>query len=276
MLRRDIRKKIKEQNLLSYIAKDSNPSQTKIRIRRQCRQAIEDLALIAGKSSASEIDEIFNLGLIRNLLMSLLVLDYTKSITLRSPNAKLASIFAEIGIDICVKEYEIKHKETPFATELIVEHLTKAVGICREIGLKSISDYIDDKIKDINGEYICNFDELYQENYVGDFGKYIKEEMRIDPDFFKMEVDPASESSSGHQFRIYSELSIPEGEFSTENEFLGIVDINFNKAEQKGTITFLDKDKKRIKSVSFVVEVYFSRKCVIHKKSQNRRDSIIK
>jgi hypothetical protein len=272
MLSESVRKTISEQNLLHYISKDSNPSQVRKRIRKQCQDAIRDLTLIAEKSSEETIDDIFEVSLLWDLLQSLLLIDRTgKNIKHRPPNAKLAYIFSHFGILTCLHDYQDKHFDIPEATKLISEHLEKTNSICYEVGRKAINDHILHKIEEANGEYICDFSELFDESN-RKFARFIEKEMNIHPEFFKriqVKEDPHLLES---KFMIYDNLEI-HGEYAEgmEDELLGEVIVNYNPVKRRGTI-FLINTQRNVKKIDFVIEEYLRRKCVVRKNPKYKDD----
>jgi hypothetical protein len=272
MLSNSVKQAIEEHDLLWYIEEYSNPSEARRRIRDQCHKAIRDLTLIAEKSSDEIIDEIFEAGLIWDLLSSLLSIDRTnKKSKMRPPNAKLAYIFSHFGIITCLHEYQDNHFDIPAATKLISEHLEIASSICYEVGGKAINDYILRQIEGRKGEYICDFSEFFNESN-GKFTSYIEKEMNVNPEFFRRILVEKKPHLLGSKFFIYNNLEI-FGEYAegVEDEFLGEVDINYNPAKRIGTISLIDTEEK-VKKIDFVVEEYLRRKCVVRKKTKYKED----
>jgi hypothetical protein len=272
MLSESVRKTILEHNLLYYIENDSNPSQARKRIRKQCHDAIMDLTLIAQKSSEETIDDIFEIELLFDLLASLLLVDQTSDQTReRPPNAKLANIFAHFGILTCLREYQNNHFDIPEATKLVTEHLQRAHSICNGIERKAIKDYILRKIEEGNGEYICDFSELFNVSN-GKFAKYIEKELNIHPEFFKRVLVEEKPYLLGAKFLIYDDLEILGGNTEErEEKLIGEVDINYDQARRRGTISLIDT-KKNAKVIDFVVEEYLRKERVIHKKPKNKEE----
>ena len=268
MLSESLRNTISEHNLLYYIEKDSNPSQARKRIRKQCHDAIRDLTLIAQKSSEETIDDIFEIDLIIDLLASLLLVDQTSNQTReRPPNAKLANIFAHFGILTCLREYQNTHFDIPEATKLVTEHLQRAHSICNGIERKAIKDYILRKIEEGNGEYICDFSELFTESNEK-FARYIEKEMNIHPEFFKRRLVEKKPHLLGARFLIYDDLKILGGNTEgMEDKLIGEVDINYNQARRRGTISLIDIEKNA-KEIDFVVEEYLRKDRVVRKKTK--------
>ena len=181
MLTKSTRKKLLEHNWIDFKERESNPYQSQLRIKRQCRQAMRDLALIVKKIPNEELFEVFDEGIINDLITSLLYHreenQWGKKIL--TINAELASVFAGLGIYACLNEFQITHKGSPNTVKPIIERLENTFGICKEIGDKSRLARLQKESLKNNQKYICRLSD-FENDEIGKFKDYLKE-LKIPP-----------------------------------------------------------------------------------------------
>jgi hypothetical protein len=148
MLGKELRKKLNERKWADIIRKDSNPTQTWHRLRKQANLALNDLALLARKLPDDKQDEIFD-DKIKGFIESILVTDRIRDESINDPyfdtpvsnnlgyrRTKLAALVVKECIDLCVFQYKQLFRDTPSLNKPIVEHLERSKSMCDDISYK--------------------------------------------------------------------------------------------------------------------------------------------
>ena len=147
MLTKHMRKKFQEHDWLEIARRDSNPNQTLLRLKRQAKRAIGDLALLARKLPNDNQKAIFNYANIQELVNSILNVNTETDARVEEsifnwsdieivPDARrteLAALLVRRGTDFCIKEYQNVIQPNHILNEPILSQLLKSVDICRGI-----------------------------------------------------------------------------------------------------------------------------------------------
>jgi hypothetical protein len=128
-----------QHDWLAIIRNERNPTQFWQRIRSQVDRAIDQLSLLAKKLPDDKQEQVFGYYNLKRLIISLLNKDnYADSVdeTSDTRRTQLAALLVEEGIKLCIKKYELLLSETPALTGPTIEHLNKAIDICKDIAYK--------------------------------------------------------------------------------------------------------------------------------------------
>ena len=141
MLDSRTRRQLKEHKFLNLKGNTTNPSQKLRRLAQSSKTAIEDLALIAGKTPEVLQDEVFTIKNMRPLIEKILTLEYSLS---RSPSvnmidarrSQLSAIMINKGIEFLKLQYEFLEDDSPGLANIVLDQLFHAARISNEIANK--------------------------------------------------------------------------------------------------------------------------------------------
>ena len=249
MLSNQKRKQFEDHNLLYILKHSSNKSYEWIEIRRKSITHISDLALIASKSPDDKLQQIFNENTLKDLLWALFLIDQSESkLKPRSADVLLASKFVEIGLRVCISEYEKWNKDTPKSSEPTIEYLNKAIAICNEIGFKYRMNTMEKKSLK-NKTFIGIWEELYNKNY-SQFKEYLSKEIEIDDSLLQLTIEKNIANEK--------EFHLILGSGDPSDSYIGKVIVNINLVGDDGTIKFYDDQDNETRKRNIAIKRYNS------------------
>ncbi len=247
MLDKNERKQLKDHNLLYMLKHSSNVSLKWKRIKEKSIRAINDLSLIASKSPDDKLQQIFNETTLEKFLKDLFIHDYTEiPAKVRSADVQLASLFADIGISVCIWEYEERNKDTPGSSKPAIDNLKSAKAICRDIGYSYRLDLMKKESVEKKLTFICIWEEIDLKHELK-FSEYIT---KVTP--IKGINNWTSKTINPNSMEFYFSDHPEPG----EGAYIGKAIININPIQNNGKITFYNENDEKIKNISLVVKKY--------------------
>jgi hypothetical protein len=143
MLKKDMRKKLSERKWLNLAKRDTNPTQTLLRLRRQAVRAIDDLVILANKLPEDTQAEIFSYKNLEKLIHAIFGgyedTDARTYSQFESRKAHISYLLANAGISHCIPNYMNYVEQDPVLNRATVEKLRNAADICEAIALKMLT-----------------------------------------------------------------------------------------------------------------------------------------
>lgn len=230
MLRKETRKKLNERKWLAIKEDGSNPSLSRKRLKDNARTAIRDLTLIAKMIPQNEFYDVFDEEIMKKFLVALFYSPERRHDKFMT-NVELASIFVEIGTNICIEKYETDNYETPNAAKPVIDYLKNTINICNEIGHKTKHQRIQ---KDSDGKFVFTLKEVYKDD--SRFDDYLTDEHSI-LGLFDKSIKNIGYGSLPKEIIItlYPKLTSEE---DVDFQPIGIVTLNLNFADLTCNVTY--------------------------------------
>jgi hypothetical protein len=158
LLSKTTRKHLMEYNWDYAEKKDSNPSQTRSRLRNNLKTVLNELVLIADKLPEKELNEIFASKSLEPFVRSLI--DPLIAQKLLDPRrTRLSAMMIEICVHFCIRQIEFFMDETPNFKEPIVSRLRESIEISNDLANKIELDELRSKGNKENLVYLFNWSE---------------------------------------------------------------------------------------------------------------------
>ena len=230
MIKKVTRKQLYERKWLALKEDSLNPSLSRKRLKDNARTAIRDLTLIAEIIPQNEFYDVFDEEIMKKFLMALFYSPerrHDKCMT----NAELASLFVDVGTNICIEKYETDNYETPNSAKPVIDYLNNTINICNEIGYKTKLQRIQ---KESGGKFVFMLKEVYKDD--SRFDDYLIDEYSI-LGFFDKSIEKIDYGSLPSKIII---TLYPKGSSKEDVDFqhIGIVTLNLNFANLICNITY--------------------------------------
>lgn len=259
MLSKHMRKKFLEHDLLYILDHDSNKYQQWQRVRDDCLDALRDLALVACKTPDDKLHNMFNEKNIIELIRSILFLYHSdKGITARSPDVKMASSLVNLGVTICMTEYQRWNKDLPESIKPTIDYLEKCIGICSEIGYKSRLNVIENEGAAKKLNFICIWEDISGKDQ-NKINRYILNELKSDKPIVNSNLPLVYDVRMSVINRYEKEFRIFEFDIASAPEdgiLIGKVRISISLAINKAKLIFYNRNDQEIKNKSLVIKKY--------------------
>jgi hypothetical protein len=143
MLQKEMRKKLTERKWLEIEKRDTNPSQTLLRLKRQAVRAINDLVILANKLPEDAQAEIFSYENMKKLMEAIFTehedTDSRTRLDLENRKAHISYLLTKRGTSVCIGLYINYVEQDPVLNQATVDKLKNAADICEAIALKMYS-----------------------------------------------------------------------------------------------------------------------------------------
>jgi hypothetical protein len=165
LLPKSTRKKLLEHNWVEMARKDSNPYQTLHRLRTKAIRAVDDLILIAQRLPYETQKEIFDYKNTKKLVLS--ILGENDSLSGNSDihdsrRLQLAASLVEIGMKVCIEQYQTKIEQDSVLNDLTINHLARARDICNAISFKARLPQVEEEAEKEDLVYLFNWNRIQE------------------------------------------------------------------------------------------------------------------
>jgi hypothetical protein len=198
MFNEELRKKLTEQGWLGAFKEDSNPWQTRRRIKDSASKEIRDLTLLAKILPDNEFQEVFNKESLKEFFESLFYFNERNKMDSHNYDADLASEFVSIGVGICSSKYQSLNADSPNTAKPVLEYLQRTIDICNEIGYKNRIEMIEKEANKKNQKYICRLEEIGRKDASKFYG-YLVKELNLSPYFDIVQAKTTTENDINHK-----------------------------------------------------------------------------
>lgn len=164
---KEFRKQLIEQKWLSIQNSDSNPSQFWRRKRDTSLRAIRDLALLSDKLPMEKRNEIFSYDNMRPLVESITKTELEEGTgEIKYPKMELVSFLIKQSIGIIIQKYKKMNSDSPYLSQITIDHLTRASGICEDIANIIRNKELEEEAKKQKDEleYLFNWSRIWRKD----------------------------------------------------------------------------------------------------------------
>jgi hypothetical protein len=134
MFKNDTRAILKKHGWLGLQKEGANPPQQKKRVKDLTDRTFRDLVLLSNSLPMEERKEFFNYSNVSSLIEAITKIENEYSLSKQYPNMELAFFLIKQGLHTITEKYkDMTIMESPYLSQITIEHLERARGICSDI-----------------------------------------------------------------------------------------------------------------------------------------------